>query len=184
MKDLVTDWLHPEATKKALCSCPVSWPVGLLELLFTTVAQVKPEHPLSVQPQQEVKLSRHGVEFRLGLSVVVVVVSQSMESMWVIAEGPEPVEMHVGTELQRQTGHDYAGAEPHCSQALGAPEDGQTLEVLRVEEDRSCGAFKVLNGVDGPQGHGSIVAEGEGGNEQQGVAVGTQTFHKWTATSH
>lgn len=137
-----------------------------------------------MQPQQEVELNRHGVESRFSFSVVVVVVGQSVESVWVIAEGPEPVKMHVGAELQRQTSHDYTGAEPRCFQALGAPKDGQTLEVLGVEEDGSCGAFEVLNGVDDPQGHRSVEAEGEGGKKQQGVAVATQTFHKWTATSH
>ncbi len=104
-----------------------------------------------------------------------------MKSLWVIAEGPESIQMHIGTEFQRQASHDYASAKSHCSKALGAPEGGQTLEVLRVKEDRSCGAFKVLNGVDGPQGHRSVVAVGEGRKEQQGVAIGAQTLHKWMA---
>lgn len=143
---------------------------------------MKLEHPLTVQPQQEVKLSRHGVEFRFSLSVIVVVVSQGMESMWVITERPEPVQMHIVTAFQRKASHDYAGAEPHCSQTLGAPEEGQTLDVAGVEENGPGGAFKVLNGVDSPQAHRCVVSEGEGGKEQQGVAVATQTLHKWTAT--
>lgn len=66
-----------------------------------TLSQVKPEHPLAVQLQQEIKLCRHSVEFRFRFSVVVVVVRQGMEAVWVIAEGPEPVQVHVGTEFQR-----------------------------------------------------------------------------------
>ena len=96
-------------------SCPVSCSL-VWELLSTwwTISQMKLEHPLTVQPQQEVKLSRHGVKFCFSLSVVVVVVGQGMESMWVITEGPEPVQMHVGTVFERQASHDNAGAEPHC----------------------------------------------------------------------
>lgn len=145
---------------------------------------MKPEHSLAVHPQQELKLSWHVVKFLFSLSVIVVVVLQGTESMWVSAEGPEPVQVHISTEFQRQASHDDAAAEPHCAQALGAPEEGQTLEVLGVKEDRSGGAFKVLNGVGGPQGHGSVVAIGEGGNEQQGVAIDVQTLHERTAAPH
>lgn len=99
-----------------------------------------------------------------------------------VAEGPEPVQMNVGAELQCQANHDYSGAKPHCSHALGAPEDGQTLEVLGVEEDGPDGAFEVLNGVSNSEGHGGVVAIGEGGDEQQGVAVGFHILHKRTAT--
>ncbi len=60
MKDLVNDWFHPEATKKALCFCPVSC-LRLWQLLFTTFTQVQPKHTLSVQLQQDIKLSWHGV---------------------------------------------------------------------------------------------------------------------------
>lgn len=75
MKDFVIDWLLPEATKKALCSGPVSCPwVWELLLTWMTFSQVKLEHPLTVQPQQEVKLHRHGVEFHFCLPVIVVVV--------------------------------------------------------------------------------------------------------------
>ena len=72
---------------------------------------MKPEHPLTVQLQQEVKLSRHGV-VSVSFYVIIVVVSQGIESMWVITEGPEPVQMHVCTEFQRQANHHYAGTEP------------------------------------------------------------------------
>lgn len=137
-----------------------------------------------MQPQQEVKLSWHGVESLFSLSVIVVVVSQGLEVMWVITEGPEPIQMHVGTEFQRHASHDYAGAEPHCSEALGAPEERQFLKVLRVEEDGLDWAFKVLHGVEGPQGHRSVLAIGEGGKEQQGVAIATQTLHKRTTAPH
>lgn len=145
---------------------------------------MKSEHPLAVQPQQEVELSRHGMEFLFCLSVIVVVVGQGVEAIWVMIEGPESIQMHIITDFQRQASHDYASAEPHCSQALGTPEDGQTLEVCRVEEDWPGGAFKVLNAVVGPHGNRSVVAIGEGRKEQQGVAIAAQALHKWSSTPH
>lgn len=102
--------------------------------------------------------------------------------MWVVAEGPEPVQMNIGAEFQCQANHDYSGAKPHCSHALGAPEDGQTLKVFRVEEDGSDGAFEVLDCVSDSEGHAGVVAKGEGGDEQQGVAVGSHVLHKRAAT--
>lgn len=115
------------ATNKALSS-------SFWELCFTwlTISQVKPEHPLTVQLQQQFKLSWHGMEYLFRLSIIVVVVSQGLESMWVIAEGPEPVQMHIGTLFQRHAGHDQTGAGPECSEALGLPEEGQILEILWV----------------------------------------------------
>lgn len=145
---------------------------------------MEPEHSLTVQLQQEVKLGRHGVEFLFSLYVVVVVVPQFMASMRVGAERPESVQMHIGTQLQSQADHDQAAAKPYRSYTFGTPEDGQILEVIWVKENRPGGAFEVLDGVQGPQGHRSVVAIGEGGNEQQGVAVGAQTLHEWTPASH
>lgn len=80
-----------------------------------TVAQVQPEHAVCVQLQQELELHRHGVEPLLSLYVIIVVVLQGAESVRVVAEGPEAVQVHVAAELQRQAGHDQAAAEPHRS---------------------------------------------------------------------
>ncbi|TNN85912.1 hypothetical protein EYF80_003756 [Liparis tanakae] len=60
-----------------------------------------------------------------------VVVRQGLESVRVIAEGPEPVQMHIGTLFQRHAGHDQPGAGPRCSEALGLPEEGQILKTAR-----------------------------------------------------
>lgn len=172
---MVHEFLRPRR-EKALCSCAQT------ELLLRTFTQVKPEHALRVQPQQEVELGRHGVEFGFSRPVVVVVVGQGVEVVWVIAERPEAVQVHVLADLHRQTGHDDATAEPHRSQALRAPEVSQSLEVVGVKEDRPDGASEVLDGVESPHGDRSVVAVREGRKEQQGVVVDLQTFHKWTAT--
>lgn len=80
--------------------------VGRLRLARHAVAQVQPEHALCVQLQQELKLHWHGVELLLSLYVVIVVVLQGAESVRVVAEGPEAVQVHVAAEFQRQAGHD------------------------------------------------------------------------------
>ena len=129
-----------------------------------------------------VELSRHGVDSLLGLSVVIVMIGEGLLSVQVLAERPEAIQIHVGAELQRQTGHHHPRAEPHRLQALRSPEAGQALEVLWVEEYGPRGAVKVLDGVEGPQGHGRIVAVGERRQEDQGVAVATQTLHEGSAT--
>lgn len=142
------------------------------------------EHAVAVQPQQGVELGRHGVQLGLHLPVVVVVVCQFVEVERVRAEGPEAVEVHVGAQLQRQARHDDARAEAHLFEALAAPEGGQVLEVIRVEEDGLGGAPEVLHGVGGAQGHGSVGGEGEGGDEDEGVAVGPEALDEGTAAPH
>lgn len=163
---------------------PCCGAVRRLHFARWTVAQVQPEHTVRVQLQQELKLHRHGMELLFGLYVIVVVVLQGAESVRVVAEGPEAIQVHVAAELQRQAGHDQAAAGPDRTQTFGAPEDGEFLEVLGVEKDGPGGASKVFNGVKGPQGHGSVVAIGEGGNQQQGVAIATQTLYEWTPPPH
>lgn len=145
---------------------------------------MEPQHSLTVQLQQEVELGRHGVEFLFSLYVVVVVVLQGTVSVRVGAERPESIQMHIGAQLQSQADHDQAAAEPYRPHAFGTPEDGQILQVLWVKENGPGGASEVLDGVQGPQGHRSVGAIGEGGNEQQGVAVGAQTLHEWTPASY
>lgn len=145
---------------------------------------MQPQHALVVQPQQELKLGRHGVEHLLGLHVVVVVVGERVRPVRVGAEGPEAVQVHVGAHLQRQADHDQAGAHAHGPQALRAPELGQLMQVVGVEEDQPGGTAEVLDGVEGPHGHGRVEAVGEGGHEQHGVAVGAQALHERTPTAH
>lgn len=145
---------------------------------------MKPQHALTVQPQQELKLGRHGVELLLGLHVVVVVVGERVLSVRVGAEGPEAVQVHVSAHLQRQAGHDQAGAHAHGPQALRAPELGQLLQVVGVEEDQTRGTTEVLDGVESPHGQWRVETEGEGGHKQHGVAVGVQALHEWTPTAH
>lgn len=152
-------------------------------LVRSAAPQVEPEHALAVQPQQEAELVRHGVDLHFGLPVVVVVVRQVQEGVRVDPEGPEPVQVHVVAELQRQAGHDEARAEPRGPQALRAPEHGQTLEVPRVKEDGPDGTPKVLDGVESPEGDGGVAAVGEGGKEQHGVAVAVQILYERAAAS-
>lgn len=137
-----------------------------------------PEHALAVEPQQVVKLSWHGMYCLFTLPVVIVVVGERLASVGVLVEGPEPVKVHVGTELQRQASHNHARAEPYGPQALCPPEACQALEVLWVEEDGPGGTVKVLDGVEGPERHRCVVTIGEGRQEHQGVAVAMQTLHK------
>lgn len=167
---------------KALCSRALRRPRRLQLVGLWTLAQVQLEYALGVQPQQEVELGRHGVELGFSLSVVVVVVGELAVVVRVAAEGPEAVQVHVLAQLHRQAGHDDAAAEPHRPQALRAPEVGQFLEVVGVEEDGPDGAVEVLHGVGRPQGDGSVVAVGEGRKQQQGVAVDLQTLREGTAT--
>lgn len=74
-----------------------------------------------------VKLSGHGVHRLLTLPVVVVMVGEGLVSVGVFIKGPEPVEMHIGAQLQRQASHDESCAEAYRSQALALPEARQTL---------------------------------------------------------
>lgn len=148
-------FIQVERQHRALRFCGVgcsSEPVlvQVLPFIWFTVSQVKPEHALTVQPQQEVKFCRHGMESLMRFFVIVVVVSEELVFMWVMAKGPEPVQVYVGTEFQRQAGHHHASGESSWSKALRVPEDSQTLEVLWVEEDRLGLAVKVLNGVQDP----------------------------------
>lgn len=109
MKDFISEW----ATNRGTSLRPFCW---VWELLFTwlTIFQVKPEHPLTMQLQQEFKLNRHGMDCVFRLYVIVVVVSQRMESLGVITKGPEPIKMHIGTMFQRQARHHQAGAGTCC----------------------------------------------------------------------
>lgn len=154
-----------------------------LVLIWFTAAQMQPEHPPAVQPQQEVELVRHGVDLHFRFPVVVIVICQVLVAVRVNVEGPEPVQVHVFTDLQRQAGHDDARAEPRRPQALRAPEVGQALEVPRVEENRSDGTSEVLDGVEGPQRNGGVSAVGEGGKKEHGVPVAAQILYKRASTS-
>ena len=124
------------------------------------------------------------MDFLLGLPVVIVVVCEGLVAVRVLAERPESVEVHVGAQLQRQAGHDEARAEADRAQALGAPEAGQAGQVVRAEEDGSRRTPEVLQGVDGTQGHRRVVAVWEGGEEDQGVAVGTEALHERPPALH
>lgn len=146
---------------------------------------MQPDNALPVEPQQVVKLGGHGVNFLLGLPVIVVVVSEGLVLIvGVLAEGPEAIEVHVAAQLQRQAGHDEARAEADGPEALRAPEAGQAHQVLGVEEDGPRGAPKVLQGVEGAQRHRRVVAVREGGEEDQGVAERAETLHEGPSPLH
>ena len=129
-----------------------------LPITAWALPEVNPENALPMKSQQVVKLSGHGMDFLLGLPVVIVVVCEGLVAVRVLAERPESVEVHVGAQLQRQAGHDEARAEADRAQALGAPEAGQAGQVVRAEEDGSRRTPEVLQGVDGTQGHRRVVA--------------------------
>lgn len=122
------------------------------------------------------------MKFGFWLSVIIVVIRQGVESMRVIAEGPEAVQVHVGTGFQRHAGHHYASGQSFWVQALGTPEECQILKVLGIEKDRTSRVFKVLHGVENPHGQRSVEAVGEGGKKNHGVSIGVEFLHKWTAT--
>lgn len=149
-----------------------------LRLGYLTFAKLQFEYSFHVQLQDLAVFFGHLMETALRQLVVIVVVAHR-HVFNSSREGPESVELHVFTELHRNTCDHQASGQAVSSHTFSSPEKSKVLQVLGMEKQDLLSCFRLFESEVHFKRCVRVGPEGKRWQKEERIPIGCNVIQKY-----